>query len=237
VVDQMGSVVDGTFLARLSAASRTALEARSRPRRWRKGAVLWVQGENSVWLAIVTSGTIKFSCFTDEGDEILLGFCGPGMIAGDLEVVDGWGHPATAATLEGTTALVLTSSEFMEFLRHHDSARTAFIQTLCERLRYSESFQIQYSTLDVTGRVVRRLLEFAARFGRRNDGSVLVTLTQGELASWTGASREAVCNSLRLLRKQGWIETGRRKIVLHDVEALRKAFTAADWHWQGAASG
>lgn len=236
MADQVSSVAGGSFLARLSAASRTELEARSRPRRWRKGAVLWVQDENSVWLAIVTSGTIKFSWFTDEGDEILLGFCGPGMIAGDLEVLDGWGRPATATALEGTTALVLTAAEFMDFLRHHEGARTAFIQVLCERLRHSESYRIQYGTLDVTGRVVRGLLEFAATFGRRNGGSALVTLTQGELASWTGASREAVCNSLRLLRKQGWIETGRRKIVLRDVEALKQGFTSADWHLHQAAS-
>ncbi|REE96030.1 Crp/Fnr family transcriptional regulator [Thermomonospora umbrina] len=55
-------------------------------------------------------------------------------------------------------------------------------------------------------------------------GSVRITvnLTQEELAGWVGASREAVSKALRTLRSHGWIETGRRRVIVHDLQALRR---------------
>jgi CRP-like cAMP-binding protein len=48
------------------------------------------------------------------------------------------------------------------------------------------------------------------------------TLSQQDLASRIGASRDAVAIELRKLRDKGLVTTGRGKIVLHDLDALRK---------------
>lgn len=63
-----------------------------------------------------------------------------------------------------------------------------------------------------------------ARDPRPGPDSVRITLalTQEELASWVGASREAVSKALRTLRARGWIETGRRSVIVHDLPALRR---------------
>jgi CRP/FNR family transcriptional regulator, cyclic AMP receptor protein len=67
-----------------------------------------------------------------------------------------------------------------------------------------------------------------ARPGERTDPddgtSVRITLhlSQEELAGWVGASREAVSKALGTLRRHGWIETGRRRVIVHDLEALRR---------------
>jgi CRP-like cAMP-binding protein len=50
---------------------------------------------------------------------------------------------------------------------------------------------------------------------------ISLSLTQDELAGWTGASREAVSKALRHFRDRGWIETGRRSIIVLNVDALR----------------
>ena len=69
-----------------------------------------------------------------------------------------------------------------------------------------------------------RLVELAERFGEPTNGGVRVglPLSQDELAGWTGASREAVSKALRSLRDRGLIETGRRRVVIYDLEGLRK---------------
>jgi hypothetical protein len=41
-----------------------------------------------------------------------------------------------------------------------------------------------------------------------------------ELASWIGASRAGVAQSLQLMRQLGWIETRRRTLVVKDRVAL-----------------
>ncbi|MFI0351630.1 Crp/Fnr family transcriptional regulator [Actinomadura sp. 9N407] len=60
--------------------------------------------------------------------------------------------------------------------------------------------------------------------GEATGASVQINLhlSQEELASWVGASREAVSKALGTLRRHGWIETGRRRVIVHDLQALRR---------------
>jgi CRP-like cAMP-binding protein len=51
---------------------------------------------------------------------------------------------------------------------------------------------------------------------------ITLPLTQDELASWVGASREAVTKALRALRARGYVRTKRRMITVVDIEGLRR---------------
>jgi CRP/FNR family transcriptional regulator, cyclic AMP receptor protein len=46
--------------------------------------------------------------------------------------------------------------------------------------------------------------------------------SQEQLASWCGASREATVKALAALRTLGCIATGRRSLLIRDVDALRR---------------
>jgi len=72
--------------------------------------------------------------------------------------------------------------------------------------------------------VARRLLDLAERFGKETPEGVKVELplSQEELASWCGASRESTVKALRTLREVGALTTGRRQVTLHDVDGLRR---------------
>jgi CRP/FNR family cyclic AMP-dependent transcriptional regulator len=103
---------------------------------------------------------------------------------------------------------------------------------LCQRLRDADRKRIEFGMFDTTGRVAQRLVELAERYSEPYQprhrplppGSVRITLnlTQEELAGWVGSSREAVSKALRTLRSHGWIETGRRRVIVHNIQALRK---------------
>jgi CRP/FNR family transcriptional regulator, cyclic AMP receptor protein len=66
-------------------------------------------------------------------------------------------------------------------------------------------------------------VELCDRFGAEQDGRIDtgLAITQDELASWAGASREAVAKAMAILRTLGWVETERRRIVVLDLPALR----------------
>jgi CRP-like cAMP-binding protein len=61
-----------------------------------------------------------------------------------------------------------------------------------------------------------------ARPADGNSVRITLHLSQEELAGWVGASREAVSKALGTLRRHGWIETGRRRVIVHDLQALRR---------------
>jgi CRP/FNR family transcriptional regulator, cyclic AMP receptor protein len=104
------------------------------------------------------------------------------------------------------------------------SAARELIRVLAGRLRDGDRKRLEFATLNTLGRVSWRLLELGERFGKPTDDgvSVQLPLSQEQLASWCGASREATVKSLRALRSFNCITTGRRNVVIRDLEALRR---------------
>jgi CRP-like cAMP-binding protein len=98
------------------------------------------------------------------------------------------------------------------------------IRVLAERLRDADRKRVEFSALDTLGRVAWRLLELSERFGSETDEGILVELplSQEQLASWCGASREATVKALASLRSLGTITTGRRRVVIRSPEALSR---------------
>ncbi|MBW8481476.1 Crp/Fnr family transcriptional regulator [Actinomadura parmotrematis] len=220
----------GSFLAELSARDRADLEELGRTREYARAEVLFPEGELSSWVAVLLSGQIKAYTNLENGGEALLAVRGPGSLLGEVAAIDRLPRSATVVTLEPARALTLTAAEFMDFLQTHGAASVLMMRMLCQRWRDADRKRAEFGRYDATGRVAERLVELAERFGTpyapgaNGAGSVQITLqlSQQELAGWVGASREAVSKALRTLRAHDLIETGRRKIIVHDLAALRR---------------
>jgi CRP/FNR family transcriptional regulator, cyclic AMP receptor protein len=221
-----------SFLAALDPAERAELLRRGHLRAWPAGATLFSEGADSTWVLVLLSGRVKASAYGENGTEVLLAVRGSGSLLGEVSAIDELPRSATIFVLEPVEALVLTADEFMSFLYEHARIMRLIMRMLCERWRDADRKRVEFGMLDATSRVAQRLVELAERFGEpyqtreagQGAGSVRITLalTQEELAGWVGASREAVSKALRTLRARGWIETGRRSVVVHDLPALRR---------------
>ncbi|MBC7170279.1 winged helix-turn-helix domain-containing protein [Candidatus Bipolaricaulota bacterium] len=73
-------------------------------------------------------------------------------------------------------------------------------------------------------RLVRVLLELAEEQGVREGARMRINLplSLGDLAEMIGASRQATCEELRMLRAEGLIEVAWPRVFLADVEHLRQ---------------
>ncbi|MEU1728654.1 Crp/Fnr family transcriptional regulator [Actinomadura sp. ATCC 39365] len=212
----------GEFLSMLTAEEVEALRAAGRPRRWDRGTTVITEGDAADWVLVLTQGRVKVSSHTSSGTEVVLAVRGPGALLGDMSAVDGSPRSATVTALEPIQGIVVR--DFSGFLAAHGRIAVLLLQLVVGRLRDADRKRVEYGAFDTTGRVATRLLELADRYGERTSTGVRVALplSQDELAGWTGSSREAVSKALRTLRDRGLIETGRRRVVIHDVEGLRR---------------
>ncbi|TDD81028.1 Crp/Fnr family transcriptional regulator [Actinomadura darangshiensis] len=233
----MSALEPGSFFADLTQVEREDLESRGRVRDFARGDTLFVEGEDPGWVAVLLRGRVKAFSYREQGGEALLAVRGPGALLGEVAAIDGLPRSATVAALEPVLALAVTADEFMGFLQAHGRVSIIIMRMLCQRWRDADRKRVEFGMFDATGRVAQRLVELAERFGvpydRPHDRqagadaggeSVRITLnlSQEELAGWVGASREAVSKALRTLRRHGWIETGRRRLIVHDLQALRR---------------
>jgi CRP/FNR family transcriptional regulator, cyclic AMP receptor protein len=217
-------IADQQFMTLLSPDRQRALRAIGRPGQFRAGDTLLHAGQVGDRVMVILAGRAKISYTTEGGREVVLRFAGPGEVLGELAVIDGRPRSGTIEAVEPVETLTVGASDFLTFVNDDPDARLALLRTLSARCRDSDQKRIQFGAADSVGRISLRLLELAERFGEPADDGVAITLplTQEELGSWCGCSREAVAKGLQALRRQGAIETSRRRILVRDLDGLRR---------------
>jgi CRP-like cAMP-binding protein len=212
------------FLAQLAASDRDALTALGHRRSLPKGAYLIAEGARSGPVFAVLSGHVKVFSVTDGGAEVVLAVRGPGALLGELAAVDDEPRAASVTALEPVEVLAIPVETFRAYLTGHPDVTLLLMRTITSRLRDADRKRVEFGSHDAVGRVARRLVELAERFGEPDGSGIRITVpfTQDELAGWVGASREAVVKALRILRGRGHVTTQRRTVVICDLEALRR---------------
>jgi CRP-like cAMP-binding protein len=204
----------------LAAALRTHGAARTFPR----GQALFTEGDLGERVFMIERGWVTLRTHGPHGEEMILALRGPGEVVGEMSAFDGAPRTATAVAVGEVRAIVAPGRTISDVLERDVAAANDFARILARRLRESDRQRLEYTVLDTLGRVSRRLLDLAERFGKQSDEGVKVELplSQEELASWCGASRESTVKALRTLREIGAITTGRRVVTVRDPDALRR---------------
>lgn len=212
---------------RLTEAEAAELRRHGSIRRWQRGEVLFGEGEHSEWVVFLFTGRVKVSTYASDGTTVVLAIRDRGSLLGELSAIDQEPRSATVTALDDVSGLVVPIAAFQRFLGEHGRVAVLITRLVVARLRDADRKRIEYGAFDTTGRVAARLLELAERFGEQGAEGTTITmpLSQEELAGWTGASREAVTKALGALRSAGLIETGRLKVVIRDLPALRARAT------------
>lgn len=192
----------------------------------RPGMALFHEGDASERVILLASGRVKIATTSADGVETVLAYRGPGAVLGELAAVDGGSHVATVSVVEPGEALVLPAGRFIAALGGQPGLALDLLRAVVARLREADLHRAEFATLDVAGRVAKRLLELAAEGGEPVRGGIRIRhqLSQRELAGWVGASREAVNKALAQMDAAGVIVRDGRSLVVASQAGL-EAFT------------
>lgn len=189
-----------------------------------KGEVLCRKGEEGNTLYMIIAGKIKVVRQSRNGDEAILAVLSAGDFCGEMALLDGLPRSADAFAVEDTALYVLTRADFFSCVVNNERAVKTILSTLSKRLRNADDFLADIFFLNVSSRLVKKLLELAGNNGlpEEDGGGIRLDITQTTIAGMIGATRESVNKELRVLREQGLIEVAEKKIVIIDVNKLRK---------------
>lgn len=214
---------DRNFLRRLTDEEASSLESRSQRRKYPRGSILFRQGDTGDEVFILRSGRVKV-CARRASREVILAVLDAGALLGELSAVDGTARSATLVALEPVEVDVTTLDEFNKLLEEFPRVATELLRLVAGRLRDTSNRQLEFGTMDTLGRLCASLTELAVRYGHESgdETEISAPFNQGELASWSGMSREAVVKGFRQLRSLGWLSIEGRTITLHDPVAIRR---------------
>ena len=193
-------------------------------RTFRRGQALFSQGDLGERVFLVEEGWVTIRSSSPDGDEMVLNVRGPGELLGEMSILDRAPRSAAAVAVGDVTALVAPAGSIARVIATDAEAANDVVRVLLRRLRESDIQRLEFTVFATVTRVARRLLDLAERFGQPGpDGTrVELPLSQEELATWCGASREATAKALRTLRELGAIATARRTVTVTDEDELRR---------------
>lgn len=212
------------FLRQLGAEDAEALVTQVRRRVIPRSERILEAGSAGDDVVLVLSGRVRLVAYSGDQREVMLAIRGPGELIGDMAALGAQRRTASAIALDEVEAGFLHGDEFRTYLHEHPAAALVLIRMLVRRLAEADRDRVALATQDSVGRVARRLLDLAADHGVPTKGGTRIelTLTQDELARWTGATRETVSRALRLMRRLGWVSTDHRTITVLDQAALQQ---------------
>jgi CRP/FNR family cyclic AMP-dependent transcriptional regulator len=224
VIDRLDVIRQMPLFADMGQADLEALARDMLRRQFREGEAIFQQGDPGQMLYLVESGQVRIYVQDEEGQETSVTLCGPGDMFGELAVIDGLPRSASAVAMDNTVVSILSRDRFRLHMRNSPQLALNFMKLLSVRVRYSTQQVSSLTLLDTPGRLARKLLELAHDHGQAEPGGVHInlTLTQSDLASLIGATRESVNKALGAFRRQGLIRTQPGHIVIVEPDALRE---------------
>lgn len=160
---------------------------------------------------VLLSGRVKVFASDPEGAEIVLNICGPGECIGDM-ALDGGPRSASVITLDRVTCAVVTRDALRKAIASDPDFAMRLILTLIRRNRMATS-KIKGLALQGVRERVQALFE---QLAVERDGVRIVgeKLSQIEIASRVGASRDMISRVFKELQAEGSIRVERKQITI-----------------------
>lgn len=202
-----------------------ALQAIKSTATYPKGAMLFVEGQESRGAFILCKGKAKLYTSSSDGRTIILRIVQPGEVLGLTSTIGNKAYEATAEILEPSQVNFLPKAEFLRFLAEHGEASLHVGKQLSANCAsaYDEIRCLGLSASS-TEKLARMLLSWAAPEMKpgTNEARVTLSLTHEEIAQMIGASRETVTRIFSTLKKKNLVSIKGAMLWIRDIGGLRR---------------
>jgi CRP/FNR family transcriptional regulator, cyclic AMP receptor protein len=171
----------------------------------------------------VLAGQVRISSPSPDGREIVLNMINAGEVFGEIALLDGKDRTADAVAQTDCELLVIERRSFVPFLTSNPEVALRLLAVLCDRLRRTTEQVEDMLFRDLPSRLAKKLLNLAAASDERTAGGARIAtrLSQREIGTMVGMSRESVNKQLRQWQLDGIVASEQGCILLIDERALQ----------------
>ena len=186
-----------------------------------RGGTIIHEGTPSTGWVILCHGRARLTVSTEKGKRLHLRFYGPGeLLSASLSEPHGFSVTAVSQCIIGFVA----REHVLDLGRRYPELLFQVHQRFEETQRRLATRLVDLAYGSTRQRLVRVLLELGEEHGVREDTRVRIDIPVSlrDLAEMIGASRQATCKELQLLRSKELIEVAWPRVFLADIERLRQ---------------
>jgi len=187
------------------------------------GQSIFIQGNEHSFCYIINEGLIRTYYVAPSGREATLGYWSTGDLVGGPSVFGGGPHIWSAVAQKTSQVLAISGPDLRKFAAEHNQVFSWLIDVLDFKLRWlSTLFQI-HGTENVEARLAKLLLMLGEIYGEGIPGGTVIKqkISQNDLATLVGASRQWTNKTLKQLAEKGLLSIDNQVMTLRDPVALR----------------
>jgi CRP/FNR family cyclic AMP-dependent transcriptional regulator len=199
-----------------------AIAARAITKRAARNEIILRRGDPNSGMIVIMTGRVRIGLVSEEGKEVTLTVLGAGEVVGEMSLLDGEPCSADVTAQEDCSLLVIERGQFLNLLRSNSELCLRLLSFLTRRLRRANAALEDMALLDLPTRLGRLLARLAADYGVpiRTGTRIEVRLSQKDLSTLVGASREKVNRQIRQWEEEGLLSRDSGRMVVSDTRAL-----------------
>ncbi len=207
-----------SFFSHVDEASRKRLARMAVRREFKKGEVIFREGEPAPGVFIVAEGLVRVYKLAPSGKEHVLHLASPGMTFAEVAVLGAFPCPAFAEALEDTICALLPSETFTRALREDHGLCLQILSGMAMWVKSLVSLLEGIVLRDALGRVAAYLLQAHA------DQGPIISLPglKKHVASHLNLTSETLSRTLRQLREDRVISENESGLVIQDLKGLER---------------
>lgn len=181
-----------------------------------KGEIIFRSNDPANKMYIIISGEIKITKIMSDGKEQILYIYEKGTFVGGHNILSNDKYEYNAIALKKTQVLMISSNDINNVFKKNNNFLIAVLQQSFERIRKAESLIDRLSVISTDIRVAKLLKNFITIYGIRTKEGILIkhNITQEELGSLAGISRETMSRKLNQFDEEGIIKIKSRGEIL-----------------------
>lgn len=206
---EIAASLDDSALALLAYASKGV--------DFRRRRFIYREGDVADSLYVIDRGRVKIcSVEAATGREAVIDIVGRGALFGESSLYSAGVREKCAIAYENVRLLRIPAGIYREGMAASRELYDYTFRMVGQRLSRAERRVADFALDAIPARLDKLLVEFSERYGREEEGGVLIDLAlpHREIASIVGSTRESVTVRLNALRRAGIIDFVDRKILI-----------------------
>jgi len=203
----------------LSGEELAQVAAIARERRYRKGTILFNEGDPGDVIFFIKDGKVRVTRLAAGGQEQVLRVWGPGSAVGLVVLADKAPYPATAQVVEDAVLYAVRADDLLGLIPDSRALAANAFRLVGQRLRAARDAAHDLAVHTTHGRLASLLLKSA---GEQRSSRLNLGLTHQDIAGMIGTSRETVTRVLADFRRTGCIKVEGEDLVIVNEKKLRE---------------
>ncbi len=196
---------------------------------YKKGQVVFYEGNHSSGLYCVFKGKVKLTKLGEDGKEQVIRFAKDADILGYRALLSNESYQATATAMEDCLICRLSKKNFIQLMEKNPKLSWNTMRLLSNDLRKAEQHLINIAQKTAKERIAEALIVLKSTFGLKLDQKTLdVTLKRSEIAEIAGTTTETTIRTLASLHKEEIIELNEKNILILNLKKLTKTAAIYD---------